>query len=287
MENKSTKVYKTAPLPFQGQKRNFVEQFKVALKDFKENHGVDTVVDLFGGSGLLSHTAKRMYPEMRVVYNDFDDFHLRLRNIDVTNGIINAVRGLLKDFPKEVKLTPDLKEKALHIVKEAEQKGLFVDYITLSSSLTFSGKFAVDFKGLASNGLYNNVKQSDYVVDCYLDGLEIVKLDYKRLYEQFKDNKNVLMVADPPYLSTDTKTYSSDKYWKLKDYLDVLKVIQENHYIFFTSNKSSLIELFEWLEVNYMLRNPFSNAFVNRFNARVSHSGKYTDLMYYKNYKRK
>ena len=53
------RTFKTAPLPFQGQKRNFVEPFVGTLKELSQSQDIKVVVDLFGGSGLLSHTAKR------------------------------------------------------------------------------------------------------------------------------------------------------------------------------------------------------------------------------------
>lgn len=61
------KIYKAAPLPFQGQKRNFVEQFKKVLVEFNDEYQINTVIDLFGGSGLLSHTVKRIYPEIIII----------------------------------------------------------------------------------------------------------------------------------------------------------------------------------------------------------------------------
>lgn len=69
-------VYTSAPLPFQGQKRRFIGEFRKALSRFPD---AATFVDLFGGSGLLSHVAKRERPDARLIYNDFDDFHLRLK----------------------------------------------------------------------------------------------------------------------------------------------------------------------------------------------------------------
>src|SRR5690606_31268545 len=50
------KNYKQAPLPFQGQKRRFINDFTAALKNYPEN---TVYVDQFGGSGLLSHTVKQ------------------------------------------------------------------------------------------------------------------------------------------------------------------------------------------------------------------------------------
>jgi hypothetical protein len=77
---KKEKVYKIAPLPFQGQKRRFVNGFVLAMQQMKAGKEITVIVDLFGGSGLLSHTAKRIFPECRVIYNDFDNYSQRLQN---------------------------------------------------------------------------------------------------------------------------------------------------------------------------------------------------------------
>lgn len=64
-------MYKSAPLPFVGQKRNFVREFTKALERMPD---APVYVDLFGGSGLLSHVTKCCKPDAKVVYNDFDNF---------------------------------------------------------------------------------------------------------------------------------------------------------------------------------------------------------------------
>ena len=70
------KMYLSAPLPFVGQKRMFAKEFIKVLEQF----GDKTVfVDLFGGSGLLSHITKCKRPDATVVYNDFDGYRERLR----------------------------------------------------------------------------------------------------------------------------------------------------------------------------------------------------------------
>lgn len=275
-------VYKMAPLPFQGQKRNFVEQFKKALTEFKNVAQIDTVVDLFGGSGLLSHTVKRMYPDLRVIYNDFDDFHVRLTNVNVTNKLIKSIREYLAGYPKEKKIEPSMKNLILSLIRDEEKKGHIIDYITLSSSLMFSGKYATCYKELEQQTFYNNIKKADYIVDGYLQGLEVVKCDYLTLFNAFKEDHKTLFVLDPPYLSTDTTTYSSCKYWKLKDYLNVLNVLKTENYIYFTSNKSSLVELCEWFSENNSLGNPFEGAKVNTYRSTINKTAGYTDMMLYK-----
>ena len=60
-----TKNFTQAPLPFMGQKRRFLKQVKEVLSRCPNDA---TYVDLFGGSGLLSHTIKQYYHEAKVVY---------------------------------------------------------------------------------------------------------------------------------------------------------------------------------------------------------------------------
>ena len=159
-----------------------------------------------------------------------------------------------------------------------------MDYITISSGLLFSGNYALDFAELAKSTLYNKVNLTDYSVDTgdYLAGLEIYKCDYMQLFNKYKDVAGVVFLVDPPYLSTDTKTYGSDKYWKLKDYLNVLKVLQGTKYVYFTSDKSSLVELCEWFEENAELNNPFTGATLKTLTNGITHIAKYTEMMLYK-----
>ncbi len=228
--------YIQAPLPFQGQKRRFYCAFKQALNEFQKK---TIFVDLFGGSGFLSHTVKQTLPGARVIYNDFDDYHVRLANIKRTNAILADIRAMLSSHAAEKKLSDEQREKVLErITKETG----YIDYITLSSNLLFSMKYVLNFEDLSKSTMYNCVRKSDYpLCDDYLRGVDIVKMDYKELYKQYRNVPGVVFLVDPPYLSTDTTTYSKKSYWKLSDYLDVLSVIQNSSYFYFTSNKSEII----------------------------------------------
>lgn len=279
---KEKKVYKSAPLPFQGQKRNFVNDFKRVIEEFRTTYQINMVIDLFGGSGLLSHITKRTYPDMRVIYNDYDDYHLRLASVKTTNDLLEKIRGYLSGIPKHQKIEGSIKYLILSTIRDAEKQKQPIDYITLSSSLLFSGKFAKSYQELEKETFYHCIKKSEYNVDGYLEGLEVVKMDYMDLFNAFKWEKGALFIVDPPYLSTDTTTYNSNTYWKLKDYLNVLNVLSTGKYIYFTSNKSSIIELCDWFSSNYHLDNPFTGTKMNTFKATINLTSKYTDMMLYK-----
>lgn len=268
--------YSAAPLPFMGQKRRFVNQFREALREFSS---ATTFVDLFGGSGLLSHITARERPDARVIYNDFDDYHLRIENVERTNAILAEIREILAGIPRMAKVPADAKAQIIALFEEHEQSG-FVDYITISSSILFSGHYATNICEIKKQMLYNTTKQTPYVCDGYLDGLEIIKADYRELFSQYKDIPGVVFLVDPPYLSTEAGVYKC--YWRLRDYLDVLHVIDGHPYIYFTSNKSNIVELIDWMQSNSIGGNPFAGANRREVSVILNHTSKYTDIMLYR-----
>lgn len=274
---KKVKNFIQAPLPFQGQKRRFLKPFKESLKSFQHDA---IYIDLFGGSGLLAHTVKQQYPNARVIWNDFDNYKERLANIASTNQLIEDLRVILKDYPRDQRIMGLTRENVLNRIKQAKNDG-YVDYITLSSSILFSAKYVISFEALEKETLYNNIKKSDYEVCNYLDGVERVKCDYKQLHASFKDVPNVVWLIDPPYLSTDTTTYNSDSYWRLRDYLDVLNVLEGSNYFYFTSNKSQIVELCEWFETRSFQGNPFAGSTTMTVDTTLNRQAKYTDIMIY------
>ena len=271
------KKYLSAPLPFMGQKRMFAKEFIKVLKHYPDNA---VFVDLFGGSGLLSHITKCQKPEATVIYNDYDDYRRRLENIPRTNALLAKIRPLAASTPRHKALPKEAKEAILRLIEQEEQDCGYVDYITLSSSLLFSMKYATDLTGLRKETFYNTVRKCDYspCLD-YLDGLKVISCDYKELFDKYKDIPNVVFLIDPPYLSTEVGTYTMT--WGLSDYLDVLQTLVSTNYIYFTSNKSSIIELCAWIDKN-TIGNPFAGSEKVEFNAHINYNSSYTDIMLFK-----
>jgi site-specific DNA-adenine methylase len=272
------KIYTSAPLPFQGQKRRHVKEFANIIKTLRP----DLVIDLFGGSGLLAHTAKRVYPKARVIYNDYDNYCERLAHVVETNRQLAHLRELLSGHSRGTRITGKPRTDILQFLEREDKRG-YVDWITLSSSLRFSMNYATSFAEFPNKSMYHKVRCDDYAVDGYLDGLEVARCDYSELCAQYQNTPRTLFVADPPYLSTDTDTYNSAEYWKLKDYLNVLTVLSGLNYIYFTSDKSQVLELCEWLDANTgKVRNIFKGASVKTVYSNATGASSYTDIMLYK-----
>ena len=253
----------------------FAKQFIEVIKQYP----ADTVfVDLFGGSGLLSHITKHFHPESRVIYNDFDNYRLRINNIPRTNSLLESIRSIASQFDRHKPITGGAREQIFSLLEQEEKETGFLDFITLSSSLMFSMKYKMSIEGMRGETLYNNVRKNGYE-PCrdYLAGLEIVSCDYRELFEQYKDTPGVVFLVDPPYLSTDVGTYRM--YWRLADYLDVLSVLPGHNFIYFTSEKSCIIELCEWMGRHPSLGDPFARCQRREFNATMNYNARYTDIM--------
>lgn len=270
------KRWSSAPLPFQGQKRNFASIYREVLKQYPD---CKIIVDLFGGSGLLARISKDERPDARVVFNDYDDFSKRIENIGNTNRLLQELRDAVADIPRHKILSKEKKDEVISII---EKDHGYVDYITLSSSLLFSMKYELDIEGFRKQTFYNNVRKNDYpLADGYLDGIEIVKGDYKDIFAKYGNAPDVLYLIDPPYLSTDCSSYNNS-YWKLSDYLDVLRVLEGSNYVYFTSDKSSIVELCDWLGDGRVTRNPFIGAKMITVQEHQNPISSYTDIMLYK-----
>ena len=113
-----------------GQKRMFASEFRKVLKRFSDR---TVFVDLFGGSGLLSHITKRERPDATVIYNDHDNYRERLENISRTNALLSDLRRLSEGIPRHRMLSKKMHGMFLERIRREESTG-FVDYLTISSS---------------------------------------------------------------------------------------------------------------------------------------------------------
>ncbi|HDR1844078.1 TPA: hypothetical protein QB600_000682 [Pasteurella multocida] len=282
MANQAQRNFKQAPLPFIGQKRMFLKHFERVLNENIDNDGEGwVIIDVFGGSGLLSHTAKRIKPKARVIYNDFDGYSDRLKHISDINRLreilYQTVDGII---PKNKLISKRIKEEIINKIKAFNG---YKDVNCLSSWLLFSGQQVGSLDELFKQRFYNCVRQSNYTLaEGYLDGLEVVSESFHKLLPRFRDKEKVLLILDPPYLCTRQESYKQATYFDLIDFLRLIHLTKPP-FIFFSSTKSEFIRF-----IDAMVEDKWDNwqAFneVNRItvNASASYSGKYEDNLIYK-----
>ena len=280
MANKKT--FKQAPLPFIGQKRMFLKHVEIVLNKHIDGEGEGwTIVDVFGGSGLLSHTAKRLKPKATVIYNDFDSYAERLKHIDDINRlrqiIFNYLHGII---PKNGRLSKEIKAEIINKINDF--KG-YKDLNCLASWLLFSGQQVGSVEALFAKDFWHCVRQSDYpTAEGYLDGIEVISESFHKLIPRYQNQDKVLLLLDPPYLCTRQESYKQATYFDLIDFLRLINLTKPP-YIFFSSTKSEFIRY-----LNYMQESKINNwetfEGYERITVKASTSkdGVYEDNMIYK-----
>lgn len=280
MANKKT--FKQAPLPFIGQKRMFLKHVEIVLNKHIDGEGEGwTIVDVFGGSGLLSHTAKRLKPKATVIYNDFDGYAERLNHIDDINRlrqiIFNYLHGII---PKNGRLSKEIKEEIINKINNF--KG-YKDLNCLASWLLFSGQQVGSVEELFAKDFWNCVRQSDYpTADGYLDGIEVISESFHKLIPRYQNQEKVLLLLDPPYLCTRQESYKQATYFDLIDFLRLINLTKPP-YIFFSSTKSEFIRYLNYMQEsktdNWESFDGYERIVVK---ASASKDGIYEDNMIYK-----
>lgn len=280
MANKKT--FKQAPLPFIGQKRMFLKHVEIVLNKHIDGEGEGwTIVDVFGGSGLLSHTAKQLKPKATVIYNDFDGYAERLNHIDDINRlrqiIFNCLHGII---PKNGRLSKEIKEEIINKINDF--KG-YKDLNCLASWLLFSGQQVGSVEALFAKDFWNCVRQSDYpTAEGYLDGIEVISESFHKLIPRYQNQDKVLLLLDPPYLCTRQESYKQATYFDLIDFLRLINLTKPP-YIFFSSTKSEFIRYLDYIQEsktdNWESFDGYERIVVK---ASASKDGIYEDNMIYK-----
>ncbi|MDP0299426.1 hypothetical protein [Glaesserella parasuis] len=224
----------------------FLKHFSQILNDNISGDGEGwTIVDVFGGSGLLSHTAKQLKPQARVIYNDFDHYAERLRYIPDINQLRQQLAVALADCPKGKRLD---KTKKLQLIGIIEAFKGYKDLHVLCSWLLFSGEQVKNIEDLYKHNFWHCLRQSNYPsADGYLEGVEIVCESFHQLVPRFSGKEKVLLVLDPPYLFTRQESYRQEKYFDLIDFLRLINITKPP-YIFFSSKESEFIRFIEYMQ---------------------------------------
>ncbi len=267
-------------LPFIWNKKNFLKVIIETIKESKEivPYAEDfVVVDLFWGSWLLSHTVKKNFPQARVIFNDFENYKQRVDNIKDTEELRkNIYEKITYKYNLKDKINEIDKNKIIEIIEKHKEEWKFFDERSIVNWLSFSWIVAT-YTTLLKNNFFNKVPKTELIVNNnYLEGVEIVSMDYRELLKKIPNTKNTLFLFDPPYLNTNNWSYKILDSFSLKDYLKMIFYLENRNFLFFTSEKSDLVEFIDFInenkikDINYKLK--------DRING-VSKKIKYKDIM--------
>lgn len=241
-------IYTKPPLPFMGNKRNMLKHIKQVLETMRADGEIDgesIFIDVFGGSGLVAHNIKQWYPRNQVLWNDYDNYQKRLDHIAQTESLREWLYEKVRGVEYQNALPKDIKQEILAHIHTLETQGEYIDYTTLSSYLLFSGNYARDFTELSKANFYKCISVTKLSAQGYLDGVERVSLDFIDLLDSYKSYKNKCLILDPPYLQTQVGNYKD--HFSLGQFFRLIERVQRP-YLFFGSDRSNIIEAFEYLK---------------------------------------
>lgn len=274
------KTFKQAPLPFIGQKRMFITHYRQLLDNLPNEGKGWTVVDAFGGSGLLSHVAKRFKPQLNVIYNDFDNYSERLKHIADTNRLRRELFALLSEHSRKKKLNEANKKSVIDAINAFDG---FVDMRVVSTWILFSGSYVLTPDELSNKTLYNCIRLGDFpCADDYLDGITIVNKDFEPLLLEHQNDDKALFVLDPPYVCTQQGMYANDTYFGMVEFLRLMRLVRPP-FVFFSSTRSELLDYMNFV-IKHKLEGwqrltDYERVVVK---SSINHSAKYEDNMIYK-----
>ena len=257
--------YCKPPLPFNGNKYMWRDKFEDIIKKIKYDDYV--FIDLFGGSGLLSNWIHFFKPKSKVIYNDYDNFKARIDKIPQTNTIFNYLREFLKKYPYGSKIKDDDSKKIIEYIQKYDD----YDEITINSALTYNGRAKLEH-GL----LWNKIPKKSYKSEGYLDGIEIVHMDWKELYNDVVnryDNKKLIFILDPPYLYSDKTNYKM-YHFKLHHTLELIDIMRKHKYILFNGRDSEFNKIVDILNKLYSDYEPILYKIIYNKMLDFTHSGK-------------
>jgi site-specific DNA-adenine methylase len=184
-------------MAYVGNKRNEFNELYEMIKDNLEN--IDTIIEPFCGSSAFSYFLSLKHPKkFKYILNDGDTSLIECYKIfqddDKLNDLITAMDGFCLNIDKE-------KYNALCKVDHIHNWFLKHKIYCMRHGLyPTKGKINTDFKKLKTVPIINFLK-TENIEFSTKDGAEIV--------EKYKNDSNVLMFLDPPYLLSCNALYEN------------------------------------------------------------------------------
>lgn len=245
-------IYKRPPLPFRGNKFKWIKDL---IKYFVKNHNKFknyVFIDVFGGSGIISQAIAKLYPNNKVIYNDFDYYTklLTKSNIDRLNELRTKIYNIAQNYERLAKINDNDSNKIRYLIKRYypnfetnnKLKNIFAAWLMFNGT---DFKFDSSFYNILPKNNYSCVDINDYLPDNVI----IEHLEYKDLINKYKPilNKS-LLILDPPYLGTSKEFYNKE--WDLKDTYNILRLCIKYKCLLFEANSSNVIRLIKTINGN-------------------------------------
>lgn len=239
-----------SPIKWIGGKRREIKHFeKYIPKEY------DTYIEPFVGGGALYWYLEPKHSIINDINGHLINFYEILRdNHELLHNNLYEYENSKEYFNQVVN---KLNNKTY---KDKIQQAEIFYYLNKTS---FSGKWRVNSKGEynSSFGYYktDNYKKLDNIYCDLLKHTEILNTDFKNILEKYKDDKNVFIFLDPPYLECDTFYTKNQNFNNIYEYI--------HNYII--NCKCKVMMVVKETDLLYEL---FKNNIIDSYNVNYSHN---------------
>ena len=248
MEKTSKTLLKTS---FSGSKVNRVREIKELIKNKKYKR----VIEVFGGSCCISNNLKRDNIVEEAIANDYDHYFDNFEdNMIYKEKLIDQLIEL--GFVKSQKpLSKDKREELQNLIIEIQDNKNLLKYIA-KNFVYSSRKNSIDIKVSDFCYFMNDLSiKHDKEFYINLKNVHLDSLDYKdfiKKYSTFND-RDTLIILDPPYLNSYQKQYCNEKYFGLSETIRLLHTMKQlkNDFIFFNVSEKNSVDLLYLFGFNF------------------------------------
>lgn len=190
--------------PYCGNKRNEIEKI-VKYINFND---IETIIEPFCGSSSMSYYISTIYPnKFKYIINDNNENLIKLYNIMKNNELINEFNNKFNEYIN----------KFNNIDNEEERKKYYLSICKENN--VYSYAFITKYYNLRP-GIYpprakiNKIKPfnlKDFPIYNFLnnENVEIYNKDALNIINEYKNNKQALILLDPPYLKACNDFYNN------------------------------------------------------------------------------
>lgn len=235
---------------FPGNKSNRVKE----IAELTKNGNYKRVVEVFGGSCVISNNLLKEKIVEEAIANDYDHHFDKFEEyIEFKKDLVGKLLNLGFEKAKDKKLSKEKQEILQALLKDQESN--LLKY--LSKNFVFSCKIAAGTMKMQDFTYFMNEIEVDNDIE-YIKNLRNVgldSLDYIDFMEKYikNDDKNTIVIVDPPYLNSAQKQYG-DEFFGLEKTIKLLNVLKEkrNDFIFFNQKKEDSTELLKLYGFDFM-----------------------------------
>ena len=248
MEKTSKTLLKTS---FSGSKVNRVREIKELIKNKKYKR----VIEVFGGSCCISNNLKRDNLIEVAIANDYDHYFDNFEdNMIYKEKLIDQLIEL--GFVKSQKpLSKDKREELQNLIKEIQDNKNLLKY--LAKNFVYSSRRSANDINVFDFCYFMSELSTKHDKEFYINlkNVHLDSLDYKdfiKKYSTFND-RDTLIILDPPYLNSFQTQYSNEIYFGLSDTIRLLHTMKQlkNDFIFFNVSEKNSVDLLYLFGFNF------------------------------------